>query len=207
MSFISAHGLRSPKDICSTEPVHMKQGWLAEPSPDFRPCAVRCGWTEDQLIVSADLADEDVFNPVTKFNEHFYSFGDVFEIFIRSPDREEYVELHVNPNNTQFQLRIPSMKAFYAARGQAGLSEAWFIQEKSFESTVELTPSGWRVHAQIPFSLIKGQEPIQPGEEWLVSFCRYDYTRGQEKPVLSSTSPYSKADYHNQDEWLRMKFC
>lgn len=185
----------------------MIQSWLPQLQPGFRPCDVRCGWTDDGLVVCAELEDQDVFNPVTKFNEYFYSFGDVFEIFIRSPDREEYVELHVNPNNTQFQLRIPSMKAFYAARGDAGLSDAWFIQEKAFESKVELTPSGWRVHAQIPFSLIKGQEPIQPGEEWLVSFCRYDYTRGQAKPVLSSASPHSKPDYHNQNEWLRMKFC
>jgi hypothetical protein len=37
--------------------------------------------------------------------------------------------------------------------------------------------------------------------EWRFSFSRYDYTRGRVAPVISSTSPHAKADFHHQQEW------
>lgn len=46
--------------------------------------------------------------------------------------------------------------------------------------------------------------PLAKGDAFLVSFCRYDRTRGQAEPVLSSTSEYTVCSFHRQTEWSRL---
>ncbi len=51
------------------ERVSMGQAWRECPDQDFRPATVCSAWTGASLLVYAELEDDDIFNPVTAFNE------------------------------------------------------------------------------------------------------------------------------------------
>ncbi|MCX7915927.1 MAG: hypothetical protein N3A53_06450, partial [Verrucomicrobiae bacterium] len=95
----------------------LQQGWRDQPEPRFRPGTVRVASHCSHLVVAAELVDDDIFNPITKFNEAAFPHGDVFEMFFRPEWQEAYYELHVSPVNQLFQLRIPSATHFRMARG------------------------------------------------------------------------------------------
>jgi hypothetical protein len=178
----------------------MRQAWLATPQERFLPSTVRCVRSETTLWVLADLQDLDIHNPITEFNAPAFATGDAFEMFFRPPRQEAYYEFHVSPLNQLFQLRIPR---------QNRPAEAQKIAEYRIESRVRLMPerNRWEVLAGIPFARVAEAGPVRDGDRWLFSFSRYDYTRGHEGPVLSSTSPHSVAGFHTQEDWGQLVMC
>ena len=192
------------------QPCLLQQAWLPTPEAAFRPCRVRTGCSNAALFVYAELEDEDIYNPITEFNAPSYCFGDVFEIFLRPAGQSAYYELHVTPQNQKFQLRIPSAEAFQRIReSKKGIPDEWLISDWELDARVDVraSQSKWRVFARIPFDRIAEIRRPQAGDQWLFSFSRYDYTRGKEKPVLSSSSPHQAIDYHRQHEWRTLTFA
>ncbi|MEI6167095.1 MAG: carbohydrate-binding family 9-like protein [bacterium] len=187
--------------------VESQQAWLVEPEPGFRPLRVKTGWTREALYVYAELEDADIFNPEKRFNEPSFMSGDVFEIFLRPCSQESYVEIHVTPENQKFQLRIPSAREFAEPRAKPGIPQEWFI-DRVIESRVRVNPAAqrWEVAVEIPFAMVCEVFLPRTGDRWLFSFSRYDYTRGREKPVLSSTSPHQVLNFHRQEEWGELRF-
>ncbi|MEI6168276.1 MAG: hypothetical protein WCS52_13915 [bacterium] len=187
--------------------VESQQAWRAEPAPEFRSMRVKTGWTRDALYIYAELEDADIFNPEKQFNAPSFLSGDVFEIFLRPCDQESYVELHVTPENQKLQLRIPSASVFVEPRAKPGIPPEWFIN-RVIESRVRVNPDAqrWEVVAEIPFAMVCEVFLPKPSDRWLFSFSRYDYTRGREKPVLSSTSPHAVLNFHRQEEWGELRF-
>lgn len=160
-------------------------------------------------MVFAELDDDDIYNPVTELNAHAYLHGDVFEIFLRPVGQDAYYEFHVGPQNQKFQMRIPSASDFRAPRGAAGIPPAWMISHQVIETRVEVCAEAgrWKVLAAIPFDLVAEGQPPQAESQWMFSFCRYDYTRPNPCPVLSSTSPHHMpVSYHSQAEWGELTF-
>lgn len=185
--------------------IPLRQAWLDTPQLEFRPATVRTARTDAELLVYAELEDDDIFNPETRFNEPSFRCGDVFEMFFRPVNQEPYYECHVTPENQHLQLRIPSATALLAACGRPGIPTGWFHPTAVFESRVEVDAANrrWRVLAVVPFRCI---EENGPALEWQFSFSRYDYTRGVDQPVLSSTSPHAHPHFHRQEEWGRLVF-
>ena len=187
--------------------VESQQAWLAKPEPEFRPMRVKTGWTREALYVYAELEDVDIFNPEKRFNEPSFMSGDVFEIFLRPCNQESYVEIHVTPENQKFQLRIPSAREFAEPRAKPGIPPEWFL-DRVIESRVRINAEAerWDVAVEIPFAMVCEVFLPRAGDRWLFSYSRYDYTRGREKPVLSSTSPHVVLNFHRQDEWGGLRF-
>jgi hypothetical protein len=185
--------------------VQLKQSWLETPQIEFLPTRVRVGQRDDALWIFAVMDDADVHNPLRGHNEEFFLHGDVFEIFLRPLRQPAYFEFHVTPHNDHFQLRIPSARAF-ASPKLRGDSKLWKIVEPVIRSwtAVDKKRSRWLVLAAIPFDSVV--EARGSRREWLFSFSRYDYTRGTEKPVLSSSSPHKELGFHRQQEWGRLRF-
>jgi hypothetical protein len=183
--------------------VRLGQSWR-EQQNGFRSAIVRSGLRGDTLWVFAEIEDIDVFNPATGFNEYFFLHGDAFEIFLRPAGQCPYFEFHVGPANQLFQQRIPSAGAF--ARQAEGEAEEWKIASPAVRTwaTVDRERPLWRVLIAIPFDTVveKGGSRVQ----WLISFSRYDYTRGQKGPVMSSSSPHANLGFHRQQEWATMVF-
>lgn len=191
--------------LARAQAVPLRQAWRDTPQPEFRPAFVRTARTEAELLVYAVLEDEDIFNPETRFNELSFKCGDVFEMFFRPGNQEAYYEFHVSPVNQHLQLRIPSAAALLAERGRPGIPAEWFHATPAFESRVVVDAANrrWQVFAVVPF---RQMEENGPAPEWLFSFSRYDYTRGADQPVLSSTSPHARPRFHTQEEWGRLVF-
>jgi len=185
------------------QPTLLQQAWLIQPQPEFRPGRVRTGWTDEALLIYAELDDDDIFNPVTELNAPSFLHGDVFEMFLRPLGQSAYYEFHVTPQNQKLQLRIPSVEEFNAPRGSAGIPPAWMISSRVIESRVQIcaADSQWRVLAAIPFDMVAEVKKPQPGSQWLFSFSRYDYTRQKPEPILSSSSPHQILSFHRQEEW------
>ena len=65
----------------------------------------------------------------------------------------------------------------------------------------------WEVVVEIPFDVVCEVFLPWASDRWLFSFSRYDYTRGHEKPVLSSTSQHAVLNFHRQNEWGELRFA
>lgn len=183
----------------------LQQTWLDEEEIGFSPGTVRTGWRGDSLLIFAELTDIDIFNDATKLNQRVWELGDAFEIFLRAEKKENYVELHVTPNNQRLQLHYPDGTSAEKVRKNGGL-EIFLIWDEAFHSKTWVEDGMWLVYAEIPASLVcNPNEPIE-NTRWRFSFGRYDYARGVEEPVVSSSSRHAKPDFHRQHEWGVMTF-
>lgn len=182
----------------------LRQAWRESPEPGFRPALARLAHHADALWVEAELEDDDVFNPVTGFNQPAFLQGDVVEVFVLPEGMDRYGEIHAAPTGAVLQLRFPVGWRQKEKPPFEGNPWDHGIAEPVTKVTTRLTPAGWSAFLVIPFALL-GAVP-QPGSVWFVSVCRYDYTRGRAKPVLSSTSALPRVDFHQTDCWNRLVF-
>lgn len=185
----------------------MWQAWLPNESPHFAPCVVRVGWRNNLVFVYAELTDADIHSRATGPNQRLWELGDAFEIFLRPDGQQAYVEFQVAPNNQRLQLRYASSAALERARQSGDFSEA-LLSRPSFVSKVWVEDglSRWNVLAEIPAAVVCGSRDSLAGQQWRFSFSRYDYTRGQPEPVISSTSPHGEANFHQQADWGTIRF-
>jgi hypothetical protein len=81
------------------------------------------------------------------------------------------------------------------------------IQGDGFFSKTWVKPEiqRWFVLARVAGRMIERKDDLS-GSRWAFSFGRYDYTRGQNVPVISSTSAHTKPDFHRQQEWGTIQF-
>lgn len=183
----------------------LRQEWLTSPTPDYLAGSFKAGTWADALVVYAELQDRDIFNPVTVFNEIAFTKGDAFEMFFRPEGQLPYFEFHVTPHNQKLQLRIPSAEWFAAPRHRS--HEEFFqvtrVQKPLFDSRTLVCAEEhkWYVVAAIPFANVVENEDAVRAMRWRFSASRYDHTRTQPKPVLSSTSPHRLCNFHRQEEW------
>ena len=184
---------RAAAAFAGSEACPLRQAWRPTPEAGLRPGAVLVGRRNDTLWAFADLEDADAFSPATRLNERLWELGDTWELFLEAPGAGCYVELHVAPGNQRLQLRIP------IPRPAGRAPEELMVAEPLFQSWAWKTPSGWQALAAVPFSSIGGRPER-------FSFSRYDYTRGQAEPVLSSTSPHAALDFHRREEWGRLVY-
>lgn len=195
-------------------PIPLGQAWLGEPEPGFAPGIVRTGWRDDSLFVFAELSDADIFTRAQRHNERFWELGDTFEMFLQPIPGQAYVEFHVTPNNLRLQLRFAALPAVVAAAGDP--FETALIRADVFDSRTWMHAGAreWCVLAVIPAASVggltgddRGAGPSGPapaalaGVTWRFSFSRYDYTRGRDQPVISSSSAHGEPRFHRQHEW------
>ena len=191
----------------SAAPCSMGQAWQAKASENFAPAMVRTGWRDGAVLIYAELTDTDIFTRADGLNQRTWELGDAFEMFLRPEGQEAYVELQVTPNNQRLQLRYANRASLDLAR-QSGSCEHALIPGAAFRSRtwIEESPSRWHVFAEVSALLVCGSGAVPTGGLWHFSFSRYDYTRGQDEPVISSTSPHAEANFHRQEEWGLMIF-
>jgi hypothetical protein len=185
----------------------LQQAWLAKLERDFRPATVRTGWFGNSLRVFAELEDADIFTSATSHNQRMWELGDVLEIFLQPAGSPDYVELHVTPNNRRLQLRFPDTATLRRAQANNFFDDL-ILSDGVFHSHTWTQPEKgrWYVHAEFPAALVCGHDRLPAEGEWRFSFSRYDYTRGRQEPVISSTSPHAQPDFHRREEWGTLFF-
>ena len=191
--------------LTAAAPLPLVQAWREFPEEGFRPGTVRVGTQGGALWIFAELADDDIFNPVTAINDPAFLRGDAFEMFFAPEGQSSYREFHVMPGNARLQLSFPRPGAARGAPCRAGDPLGPFkVDEALFESWTAVGAGRWSVLARVPLASIvdeKNAPPAVGGRVIRCSFCRYDWTRGCDRPVLSSSSPHPVCDFHRIDEW------
>lgn len=177
------------------------QNWLPRTEEDFRPGHVNFSWTGECLLVEADLEDDDVFNQVTGLNEYAFQYGDVVEVFIVPDTGNAYYEIHAAPSGAILQLAIDDRNWRKQPPSEEHVRPIW---KPVTRAKVRLAENGWCARLEIPFRLL-GSKP-NVGDIWGIAACRYDYTRGRTTPVLSSTAPLPRADFHLIQHYNTIRF-
>ena len=185
----------------------LQQSWRTEPEPDFAPGTVWTGWRNNILMMFAELEDADISTRASHPNERLWELGDTLEIFLRPRSQPAYVELQIAPNNQRLQLNFADEHALDWSRKSGSLENA-LVRDITFASHTWVQPENrqWYVLAQIPISVVCNYSGLLTGSIWHFSCCRYDYTRGRSEPVISSTSAFSRPDFHRRSEWGTMQF-
>jgi hypothetical protein len=189
----------------------MCQSWLPVPEQKLRPGTVAVAHHGNELIVYAELIDDDIFNPVRKNGVDAFTRGDVIEIFLRAENEDSYLEHHITPDNYFLQLRWPSVSIVNKLRVEMDAGKHidylhLYASHVPIRSQTLLQPAlhHWRVLAVIPLELLTSRPRGVIAREWSFSFSRYDYTHGQKQPVLSSTSALKAPNFHELASWGRL---
>jgi len=192
----------------AVKPCQLLQAWQPEVSAGFAPASVQVGRRAGWLLVFATLTDQDIFSHATEINQRMWELGDAFEIFLRPADQTAYFQLDLTPNNQRMQLQITSAEALRRAQTANEFAEL-VLPGAVVRSAVWVTPEKdkWFVYAAISAEATFGRGSLSPERQWHFSFSRYDHTRGQLEPVISSTSPHARADFHRQQEWGVIHFA
>ncbi len=185
----------------------LQQYWLEERAPTFAPATVRFFRDGDALLIYGEMEDVSIGNPADPWNAYLYKFGDTLEYFIDFPDQSGYLELHVGPKGQRLQLRFPEDGiAGLKERGET-VDDCLVDSEELFRVQVEVDSDNnqWRVLGRVPFSSLTIADSDKPLPDTRISISRYDYTEGNEKPVISSTSPHEAPSFHRRHEWRTLK--
>lgn len=172
----------------------------------FREGRVRVGWDEHGLRVHAKLVDDSVFSGSTGDGQPTWRLGDVFEIFAKLTDREDYFELHMTPNGHRLQLHFPDQSVIGQIRDGAMALEEMMVDEPVFDFLTRKTAHGWEVLALVPTATLEAERESLAGCELAVSFSRYDYADAESEPILSSTTRHEELNFHRLHEWTVLEF-
>lgn len=197
--------------FAQAETATLTQAWLPSLTEGFKPSTVRTGWTGSDFAVLAEMEDIDIGNRAKRLNERTYALGDVFEIFLKPETQNAYFEVHITPENQKLQLRFPRPGAVREKTEKSDASHlATFFFEKPLIHSLTLVEANrelWSVFALLPLEFINQAGPVQAGTIWRFSFSRYDYTKGSPEPVISSSSPHAKPDFHRTEEYGVLTFA
>lgn len=184
------------------------QPWLANQEQGFHEGRVRIGWRADRFLYFAELKDCDVMTRADGRNQHLWMLGDVLELFTGVNGHPSYVEYHTAPNALTLQLRFQSSEAFQKLCEGSSL-EAMMVIDDGANVRTRRNGAGWDVYGELPAASVGGgtaHTDSLKGQIWDVSFGRYDYSRDCENPILSTTSPLTKAAFHRRREWRQVEF-
>jgi hypothetical protein len=90
--------------------------------------------------------------------------------------------------------------------GEISLDELT-VPEPIFDFSQWSEGQTWCICAAVPGAAFLPVGTSLEGRTWLASFSRYDYSSGEEPPVLSSTSPHAELSFHRQQEWTEVFFA
>lgn len=182
----------------------LTQSWLrGSVDSAFNPGWARIRWAASALHYDIILLGSQPRNRARSLNERTWELGDVCEIFVQVVGQEQYLEIHITPENQRLQLRWP---ADGLARFREGQTEfgAFTVEHRDWmQSATRLGPGFWIVHAILPFTCLD-LEPTAEVPTLRTAICRYDYEAGT-SPVLSSTALLSAPDFHRPREWHTLK--
>jgi len=168
-------------------------------------------WDEKYLYAFIEVEDDDAYSKYKEKDGDLWK-EDVVELFIDADkNRRGYVELQVNPNNTQ-------LDSFFATtRAQPGKIE-WSSGMASavvVDGTTEIrsdTDRGWNVEIAIPLVAVKGeasamQVNIPPvlGDTWRLNAVRVEKPKSDSLRA-SSWNPITIQDFHALDRMLLVRF-
>jgi hypothetical protein len=169
------------------------QSWLPEPEPGFHPGSVELTRSTEFLHLHAELKQPFVTTRATANQQRLWELGDVLELFVQRIGAQDYREYQIAPNGIMLALHYPNQAAVSAVRnGERQMEE--YLCDFPIEGSAIVTPDGWNATLCIPVS----DTPLR------INCGRYDCSFAS-APVVSSTAPLNKRDFHRLEEWLLLE--
>ncbi len=184
----------------ATAPLELRQNWLPQREPAFRPGTIGLAATASALLVFAELTDEHIHTRAVADHEYLWELGDVFEIFLQPLDGDVYFEFEIAPNGRVLQLGYPHV----GAARTTGI-EPFIRLDRLIDFAVRAEPSQqrWRIAASIPVATLLPARAPTRGAEWRIACSRYDFD-AQQRFTLSSTAALTQPNFHRVGEWSRV---
>ncbi len=185
------------------DPIPFHQTW--QDVKDAQPAWVKIAAGKASLLFYAEFTDYDISNPAGKFNDPARNKGDFLEIILKPEGQSSYYELHVTPQNLTSQFRFSDADAVKLLDKYPDMSatEILCVYNDIFKSKTNLTPeqNKWNIFTEVSLPAIAEGRDLSLIGKIQFAVCRCDYTKSTETYSYSSTAPFSKYFFHNQDEW------
>jgi hypothetical protein len=175
--------------------------------------SARMLYDDTNLYLWVTVGDPDVFSPFKDHDGDLWK-ADVLEMFIDADgNKRGYVELQINPNNTQLDIWFPG------ARGQdpdrlwsAGMTSAVTVRGTADDQSD--ADKGWDLEVAIPLVAARGRDdkmkltlPPKVGDMWKLNVVRVDKAKGASNVSASSWSQIDIGDFHGLNKLLEVQFA
>jgi Carbohydrate family 9 binding domain-like len=179
--------------------------WIKTPRTGTRAYLV---WDDDALYYAGTLTDAEVKSFGTQRNDTLWN-GDVFEMFFKpSALKPEYYEFQANPRGVIFEMAFPKRGEYPDPLSKGPLlgNEAAVMVDGTLDHPGD-RDQGWTVEGRIPWTAfaLTGGKP-RPGDSWLFAICRYDYGPKGTEPILMSSAPLTKPNFHRYEDYGKLRF-
>jgi hypothetical protein len=170
---------------------------------------VRMIWSEKHLYIAFECEDDDIWS-YSEQNDETLWYGDVVEVFLKpSPASNVYYEFVVAPNGALYD-------SFYSSRGSPrGYRFKKWSSYTRVATSVDGTGNIWTdddrgyvVEMAIPIDRLEIDIGTpKDGDVWSVAFCRYDYSKSFEEPLLTMSFPEApRHGFHCYEGYNTMTF-
>jgi hypothetical protein len=166
-------------------------------------------WDDDALYYAGSMTDAELRAFGTHRNDSLWK-GDVFELFLKpSAERPEYYEFQANPRGIVFEAAFPrrghQFPGGFKSAGELG-SKAVVTLKGTLDQPGD-KDERWIVEGRIPWTAFTptGGRP-KPDDEWLFAICRYDFGPDGTDPILMSSAPLTRSEFHRYEDYGRLRF-
>ena len=150
---------------------------------------------DGEVRAYAVFEDSDIFNTATADNEKTWVTGDAMELFFQTRGREDYLELHVTPEEKRLMLHIPD----YRTHREIPFEEKTFSGPVRVRTRILRERKLWCAEIAFPFELAGLAPESVPGSRFAI--CRYNYTRPEPEPEITSTRLLPDTGFHYPPGW------
>ncbi len=168
-------------------------------------------WDSENLYFAAEMKDEDVYACKKNHDDRLWE-EDVIELFLKPrEDSPHYYEFEINALGQTLDLMYPRRGSGYGTFDRWKLFESGIRAAAVIDGTLnnwEDRDQCWTVEAAIPMQAFQKTTKVPvPGDRWLFTFARYDYSVYLEKPELSHSAPLTKLsfDHYEDYDWLEFQ--
>lgn len=150
------------------------------------------------LVAYGAFEDHDIHNNATEDNQETWELGDVFELFFQVHGHTDYYEAHTTPEGIRLQLHIQSWQTMRQESWESKLTDIGLKVKNEIRREENL----WLARLELPFAEMELTEDLLNGSRFV--FAHYSYTRGKEKPEITSTQVFPST-CHFVPQWHELK--
>ena len=164
------------------------------PSAPAMATDVKLAWDNENLYLGASVKDDDARNTHTKNDDTTWE-GDVVELFLQVPGKEDYYELQWTPAGATFDAhftghRQPAWEE--AAKFQSNMTSKAIVDG---EVNADGADKGWTVEAAIPWKSLGFDKAPDAGTQLAANLYRIDDKGTHDFQHMATWAPVG-GDFH-----------
>ena len=176
---------------------------------------VKLLWDDNYLYVGAEFEDSDVMQDGKEDQSHFYTTGDLIEVFLKPAKETYYWEIYGTPNSKKTWFFFPSRgrltfpgcagylpESFKVAATVDGTLNNWKDKLNNWKNR----DKGWTIELAIPIKELTAYgAKFDNSSNWTILLARYNYSVYLEKTELSCYPQLSNVNWHLYEEYAKLR--